>query len=171
MKIAQKLTRAVRYARTFGHVRHFRGHGVHSPFVYRVVREAAMRKREIIGEDQSLYNQLRTLGISRKRSVQVQNLYTICGCKEFVVDGIEGSIESGTMWIISAATEPTQITTLTEQVGPAESIICILYPRNSASRYRATRQAIDAHNGLSIDNIGFVSLHCNDKRLKQHIRI
>ncbi len=171
MKITQRVTRAVRYARTLGHLRHYRGHGVHSPFVYRVVREAAMRKREIISEEQSLYTKLREMGFGHKRSVQIQNFYTICGCDSFVVDQEREKIDSGTMWIVTTATSPDRIASLTSQVGIVEAVVCIIFPRNSAARYRATKKAIKQHNGLSIDSISFISLHCNDKRIKQHIII
>ena len=39
------------------HVRHWRGHGVHSPFMYGIVRNVFMKNR-ITGSDRALYQAL-----------------------------------------------------------------------------------------------------------------
>ena len=61
--------------------RHFRGHGVHSPFVYGLVREAFMFHRLRDGEH-CLYDALRRVGIFHRRAVQLQkakpNLFGLC---------------------------------------------------------------------------------------------
>ena len=53
--------------------RHFRGHGVHSPFVYGLVREAFMFHRLRDGEH-CLYDALRRVGIFHQRAVQLRHL-------------------------------------------------------------------------------------------------
>ena len=53
--------------------RYFRGHGVHSPFVYDIVRSVFMRDDLLPGR-RDLYDALLTAGVSRRRAVQLQNL-------------------------------------------------------------------------------------------------
>ena len=171
-RVPQRIARAVRYGRTLGHVRHYRGHGVHSPFVYRVVREVVMRKREILGDDKALFVTLRSMGVSRKRSAQLQNFYSMCGCGRYVVDNewFEQKAD-GVMWIISKRAEPAMIANVEQMIDGHRMVVCVVYPRSTSKRYKATRRAIGEHHGLSIDSIGFVVLMCNDNRLKQHICI
>lgn len=59
------------------HVRHWRGHGIHSPFMYGIVRNVFM-KSKITGPDTRLYDELRRERIGRKHAVKIQNLYAHC---------------------------------------------------------------------------------------------
>ncbi|WP_418660487.1 hypothetical protein [Alistipes putredinis] len=70
--------------------RHFRGHGVHSPFVYGLVREAFMFHRLRDGEH-CLYDALRRVGIFHRRAVQLQNAFLYCGYRTFAIS--EGKAE------------------------------------------------------------------------------
>ena len=62
--------------------RYFRGHGVHSPFVYDIVRRVFMRDDLLPGR-RDLYEALLTAGVSRRRAVQLQNLMIHCGYGTF----------------------------------------------------------------------------------------
>ena len=62
--------------------RYFRGHGVHSPFVYAIVREVFMR-RELLAGDRGLYEALLAAGVPQRRAVQLQNLAIHCGYATF----------------------------------------------------------------------------------------
>ena len=53
--------------------RYFRGHGVHSPFVYDIVR-GSCRLPDVLPGRRDLYEALLTAGVSRRRAVQLQNL-------------------------------------------------------------------------------------------------
>ena len=68
--------------------RYFRGHGVHSPFVYTIVREVFMR-RELLPGDRALYGALLEAGVSRRRAVQLQNLAIHCGYATLGLDRAE----------------------------------------------------------------------------------
>ena len=68
------------------HVRHWRGHGIHSPFMYGIVRNVFMKSR-ITGRDRTLYNALIRHRIGRKNGILLQNLYTHCKMERFVLVG------------------------------------------------------------------------------------
>jgi len=71
--------------------RYFRGHGVHSPFVYAVVRQVFMRSRLFPEGATDLYYELLARGISQRRAVQLQNLMTHCGYESFDIDNSDMS--------------------------------------------------------------------------------
>ena len=62
--------------------RFFRGHGVHSPFVYDVVRNVFMRDTLLPG-DRALFRELLAAGVPERRAVQLQNLAIHCGYATF----------------------------------------------------------------------------------------
>ena len=62
--------------------RFFRGHGVHSPFVYDVVRNVFMRDTLLPG-DRALFRELLAAGVPERRAVQLQNLAIHCGYASF----------------------------------------------------------------------------------------
>ncbi|MBO5983755.1 MAG: hypothetical protein J6P90_01890, partial [Rikenellaceae bacterium] len=47
--------------------RYFRGHGVHSPFVYAIVRQVFMRST-FISDERKLYNALIKQGVAKRRA-------------------------------------------------------------------------------------------------------
>ena len=65
-------------------MRHFRGHGVHSPFVYAIVRQVLMR-RTLLGADTSLRDALLRAGVGMRRATELQNLMTHCGYRTFAL--------------------------------------------------------------------------------------
>lgn len=81
-KIRQHLFRGYFRLRSNIHVHHWRGHGIHSPFMYGIVRNVFMKSR-VVGPDRRLYEVLRRDGIEQKQAVKIQNLYTHCRMNGF----------------------------------------------------------------------------------------
>lgn len=57
-------------------IRHFRGHGIHSPFVYSLVRAVFTVRGHTDGE---LYRALRGKGLGGKTSRRIERLHEFCG--------------------------------------------------------------------------------------------
>ena len=81
--ITKRLYRVAAGSVRAANVRHYRGHGVHSPFVYSLVRQVFMRRR-VEGSNTALYADLVLRHVSRRRATQLQNLYTHCGYENFL---------------------------------------------------------------------------------------
>ncbi|MFR9620239.1 MAG: hypothetical protein SNH63_03335 [Rikenellaceae bacterium] len=65
-------------------LRHRRGHGVHSPYIYSIVREVFMRRTPIVHT--SLGDDLQRCGVKGRMAVELQNVYVHCGYRSYVID-------------------------------------------------------------------------------------
>lgn len=144
--------------------RYFRGHGVHSPFVYDIVRTVFMR-RTLIEGDRTLYNALVDAGVSTRRAMQLQNLAVCCSYRTFGLNRVEGE------FCVILADEPRE--KILEVVRTATTIgatVAILAPGEGAERRDLCRMLVATHKGTSVDNRGYLLLF-NNNLPKQHYRI
>mgnify|MGYP003289242576 CR=1 FL=1 len=145
--------------------RYFRGHGVHSPYVYAIVRQVFMQKR-LLGEDHSLHDRLLELGVSRRRAVQLDNLMAHCGYKSCSVD------EKREVDMI-VATLATTCDCLEEYVSYAREVgatLCVMSPYKNAQRWEVCRRLIEEHPSTTVDNRGYL-LFFNNHLPKQRFRL
>ena len=70
--IRQRLYGITRFGNRLSRARYFRGHGVHSPFVYNIVRQVFMRSTLTVEED-ALYGEMVDAQIPKKRAVQLRH--------------------------------------------------------------------------------------------------
>ena len=103
--------------------RFFRGHGVHSPFVYAIVRQVFM-KTELREGDRSLYAALRERGVNERRAVQLQNLFIHCGYNRF---GMNRATEAD-LCIATADTPTDRLPQLAEAARREGATLCIMEP-------------------------------------------
>ncbi len=60
-------------------IRHWRGHGVHSPMVYALVRNVFMKRRVVGGGNSgSVYETLRRHGAGKRTAAELHNLHDYC---------------------------------------------------------------------------------------------
>lgn len=137
--------------------RYFRGHGVHSPYVYDIVRKVFM-KSKLQTDRTELYERLRSMGISRRRAIQLQNLFVHCGYATF---GIDCASERVDMFITTLDTAADSLPQFAEAAAAGRSTLCIMSPYFSAARHRACRRIVDAHPSTSVDNRGYLLLFNN----------
>ncbi len=145
-------------------IRYFRGHGVHSPFVYDLVRQVFMR-RELLSGDRALYQALREIGVSHHRATQLQNLAIHCGYQTFTID-----CTGGELCIASKALARAELFALAQAASAQHHTMAVLAPYADSERQLICRQLETAHQSTTVDNRGYLLIF-NNHLPKQHFRI
>lgn len=153
-----------RFGSRLARARHFRGHGVHSPFVYDLVREVFMRREPLPG-GRALCEALLAAGASRRGAVELQNLALHCGYADFGLNRADGALCVATDALSEAETR--------ELVGAARqrgSTVALLAPGRSVERAALCRALVQAHPSTSVDKRAYLLLF-NNGLPKQHFRL
>ncbi len=145
--------------------RFFRGHGVHSPFVYAIVRQVFM-KTELAAGDRSLYAALRERGVNERRAVQLQNLFIHCGYRRFGMNRAAGT----DLCIATADTPVGRLPQLADEARRQGTTLCIMEPYADVERRDCCRRLTEEHRSTSIDNRGYLLLF-NGTLPKQHFKL
>lgn len=145
--------------------RHFRGHGVHSPFVYNIVRKVFMQGK-LQNATSTLYTALLSKGVSKRRSVQLANLAEHCGYDNWCID----TMEEKQMIILTLDTESTELVRYAEYARTQGATLCIITPYNNRERLMVCLNIIDAHPSTTIDNRAYL-LVFNNHLPKQRFRL
>ncbi len=144
--------------------RHFRGHGVHSPYVYSIVRQVFMR-RNLLNEDNALYDALHKCGIAARRCVQLDNLLHHCGYSSWSIN----SLDRVDMLV---ATLDVDVRGLAQYVAYARehgATLCIMDPYHNAERWQACKALIEAHPSTTVDNRAYVLFFNNHLPLQRFV--
>ena len=148
-------------------IRHFRGHGVHSPFVYSLVRKVFMCKTLIDSKSTELYNTLVTMETPIKRAIELQNIMHHMGYTTYSVDNILCNAELNIITPALSATETIKAMSCATNNG---STVAILMPYINKVRDMMCREFIATHPSTSVDNRGYI-LFFNNHLPKQHYRL
>lgn len=169
--ITKRLYRVAAGSVRAANVRHYRGHGVHSPFVYSLVRQVFMRRR-VEGANTALYADLVSRHVSRRRATQLQNLYTHCGYENFLfADAQTATLDGVEMCIVPREYSIEQLHQLTDEARRTQTTLCILAPRDERARSRQCRRLVSEHHGTSVDNRGYLLLFYVEGLPKQHFSL
>jgi hypothetical protein len=155
--------------RNIKRARHFRGHGVHSPFVYSVVRQVFMPST-FIGDKRDLYEALTARYIAQRRARELQNLMEHCRYESFGIDSAIDQFELYDIIIATTSIEPEQLETMAKAAVAAGKTLCIMSPMLDGPRDKACRRIVDEHRCTSIDNRGYLLLF-NNHLPKQKFRL
>ena len=145
--------------------RHFRGHGVHSPYIYSIVRQVFIC-RSLSSEQHDLHDNLIACGVVRKRAVELQNLMTHCQYQSWVIDELRA-------YDLIVATLKTTFEHLDSYADYARSegkTLCIISPYHNANRWEVCKRIIAEHPSTTVDNRGYL-LVFNNHLPKQEFRL
>ena len=145
--------------------RYFRGHGVHSPFVYDIVRKVFMQGK-LQNTDSALYSTLLSKGVAKRRSVQIANLAEHCGYDSWCID----TMEQKQMIILTLDTNYTELARYAEYAREKGATLCIVNPYNTRERLNVCLDIIDAHPSTTVDNRAYL-LVFNNHLPKQRFRL
>lgn len=148
-------------------IRHFRGHGVHSPFAYSLVRKVFMRKTLIDNSVAELYDRLSALDIPVRRAVELQNAMNFLGYTTYSIDKIEATAEFN---ILTPTLSVAQSVKAIENAAKCGTTVVVVTPYINKERDMMCRDAIAAHRSTSVDNRGYI-LFFNNHLPKQHYRL
>ena len=149
--------------------RYFRGHGVHSPFVYSIVRQVFMRSTFITDDPrctEELYGRFSECGIPRKRVLQLVNLAVHCGYKDISV----GEALAGDLIVVPQSIGTSEFPKYVNAACECGATLAIIAPYLNRERDLACREIVAAHKGTSIDNRGYLLIF-NNHLPKQHFRL
>ena len=144
--------------------RFFRGHGVHSPFVYDVVRNVFMRDTLLPG-DRALFRELLAAGVPERRAVQLQNLAIHCGYATFGLNRADAEL-----CVVTRDRSRAETLALVREAGEAGHTVAVMSPYDGRVRQALCAQIVAQHASTTVDNRGYLLIF-NNHLPKQHFRI
>ena len=150
---------------TLSRLKHRKGHGVHSPFVYGFVRKVLMSKGLCEGSATALYDSLIANGVARRRAKELHNLLVYIEGQSYSINAVEGDLS------ILLNDYPTD--KLAEALATAKQervTLAICQPYANRERQNEVKTLVDGHRSTTVDNRAYI-LFFNNHLPKQHYRL
>jgi len=145
--------------------KYYHGYGVHSPFVYGLVRKAFMAKRLAEGSGEKRYKALREKGVAEKRARQLHNTLQYIEGRNYSINEVEGDLS------ILLSNYPTeQLREAYEEAKSKGVTLVIGQPYLNRARQSVVRALIEEHRSTTVDNRAYI-LFFNNRVPKQHYRL
>lgn len=152
-----------RPTKLFARIRHWRGHGIHSPYVYRLVREVFM-DHTIAHDPHGPYDELRRMGIRKKTARQIHNLHCFSGCCEYAI----GEATKADFRIVPAGSPHDSVAA---NLDSRDGIIIVLRPYGRRATLDECKREAVRQRGLTIDKGRFFVFFPTETEPKQHFKI
>ena len=146
-------------------IKHRKGHGVHSPFVYGFVRKVLMTKTLCVVEGTSLYDALLANGVAEKRARELQNTLCYIEGHSFSINEIKGDLS-----ILLSDYPIDKLHEAYEMAKREDITLAMCQPYLNRERQNEVRALIDEHRSTTIDNRAYI-LFFNNHLPKQHYRL
>ncbi len=142
-------------------MRYWRGHGVHSPFVYNIVRQVFMCRKLNNCENNALYDALVEHDIPRKRCIQLQNLLHHCQFSTYAINCSAEALKDIDLAIITTDIDAAILPSLAAAATKSNTTLCIMAPAFGKQRRQVCCELAENHRCTSIDNRGYLLLFNN----------
>lgn len=146
--------------------RYFRGHGVHSPYVYAIVRQVFMR-RSLISEERTLHDLLLANGAPSRRAIQLQNLMIHCGYDRFAINDLP---EGCRFAILTSDLPEAETLGWVERAREVGATLVLARPYACRERTILCQRIIEVHTSTTVDNRGYLIVF-NNHLPKQHFKL
>ncbi len=144
-------------------MRHFRGHGVHSPYIYTLVREVFMIRCHAAATcDPQFEAAVRQAGLSQRAARELQQIGRRCGCKTWGVDR-----EGDEMTFLTRRATGELCRRVLRQAQEAGHTVVIVKPYADRERVEFCDRIVAAHPSTSVDRGNYILLF-NNHLPKQH---
>lgn len=147
-------------------VKHFRGHGVHSPFVYGLVRKAFMNHKSAPAQS-LLYDALIRVQVSKKRALELQKAAIYCNAESFAIDCTECSADFN---ILTATYPASKFNAALDSAKSNKTTLIIMQPYMDRVRTNTLKELILCHRSTVVDNRGYI-IFFNNHLPKQYYRL
>lgn len=148
-------------------VKYFRGYGVHSPFVYSLVRRVFMCRDLWPEQSAPLYDALIERGVAKRRATQLQNLMYYIEAQTFAINTSESASD---LTVLCDDVPNSRIHDAYESTAQRGTTLVVMSPYESRERRAECRALIDKHQSTTVDNRAYV-IFFNNHLPKQHFRL
>ena len=146
-------------------IKHRKGHGVHSPFVYGFVRKVLMTKTLCEESGTALYDTLLANDVAEKRARELHNTLCYIDGHSYSINEVECDLS------ILLEDYPTEQLRAAYEEAKRESVTLAIYqPYLNRERQAEIKALIDEHRSTTIDNRAYI-LFFNNRLPKQHYRL
>ncbi len=163
--ILQRLYGFTRWGNRVSRARYFRGHGVHSPYVYAIVRQVFMSTKPVAEDD--FYTSMISAGVPRKRAVQLRNLVAHCSYSSV---GIDCECAGRDFVVLTTDFPNERLSAMADDARHHGTTLAIVAPYSGRERDLACREIIANHPSTTVDNRGYL-LVFNNHLPKQHFKL
>ncbi len=146
-------------------IKHRKGHGVHSPFVYGFVRRVLMTKTLCEEQGTALYDSLLAAGVVEKRARELHNTLCYIEGQSYSLNNVECDLS------ILLSDYPTERLREAYEEAKREGVtLAICQPYLNRERIVEVKALIGEHRSTTIDNRAYI-LFFNNRLPKQYYRL